>query len=162
MTSLKLFTISKTRIPQALEERMSNKADGRQEKLECEKCFACNRSIHGMKFYRAGMVLVLFDLFQHGPNMVEGQCTIDAVAKKIIYMRDAKKKIWGKKNAKPKDAKAALMILIAAGILEYNCVYEPERQLELSLKVSEEGPPNLAYTDKEAWLQIPPWYMFEE
>ena len=92
-------------------------------------------------------------------NMVERPRTIDAVAKKITSMSDASQKIWGRKKAEPKDIKAALLILIAAGILEYTCLYEPERQLELSLKVSKDGAPKFAYDDNEAWLQIPSWYI---
>jgi len=160
MMSLRLLTISKTCIPQILEEHMSTNVDGQEQAtLDCGNCFACNHSIHGKKFDREGIILVLFGLFQHGPNMVERPRSIDAVAKKITSTSDASQIIWGRKKTEPRDIKAALLILISAGILEYSCRYAPERQLELSLKVSKDGAPKFAYHDDESWLRIPTWYL---
>lgn len=104
------------------------------------------------------MVTVLFELFVYGRNMVEPR-TIEAVEKKLASMNGAYQKVWGRKKAQPKDIKASLLVLIAAGILDYDCPFEPERKLVLSLKISEKGPPNLAYTDNDAWDKIPSWYL---
>ena len=136
-----MLTIAPQCIALELKETMANPdvpcTDEHPE--ACGNCFVCQKKIHGKEFKREEFKNLLFTVFCDR-GVIEGERNATAVVKAIRKRKREITDTFNNKSLTCRDVEGTLVVLIAAGLIEYAITCDDEDNenvvLELAMRQS--------------------------